>query len=306
MIRTTEFIVEDLGIVEEYVYDIEVDDTHNFFANEILVHNSFYMTLDPLIKKLGLNWKTEKDKCVSIMDKFIKEVIDPKIEELSNEIKEYLNSYEQRMFWEREVIAESAVFVAKKRYAMKVWNSEGVEYKDPKYKIMGLDSVRSSTPPWSKTMLVDAYKIAINGNESDLIKHVKECKKTFSKLSLNAIAIPTGVNGLEEYYDEKTIYKKGAQAHVKAALYHNKIIKDRDIKHIPKIESGAKILYLYLKKPNPYNFEVIGFENGMPLEFGLEKYVDKETIFKKGFLSPLQNFLNALKWEYEEKVVLDL
>ena len=29
-----------MGIIEEWVYDIEVEDNHNFFANNILVHNS--------------------------------------------------------------------------------------------------------------------------------------------------------------------------------------------------------------------------------------------------------------------------
>ncbi len=38
-----EFEVEDLGIIEEWVYDIEVEDNHNFFANNILVHNSAYI-----------------------------------------------------------------------------------------------------------------------------------------------------------------------------------------------------------------------------------------------------------------------
>lgn len=28
---------------DEYVYDVEVDDCHNFFANDVLVHNSIYV-----------------------------------------------------------------------------------------------------------------------------------------------------------------------------------------------------------------------------------------------------------------------
>ena len=30
-----DFEIEDLGITDEFVYDIEVADNHNFFANDI-------------------------------------------------------------------------------------------------------------------------------------------------------------------------------------------------------------------------------------------------------------------------------
>nr|YP_007013560.1 putative intein [Aeromonas phage Aes508] len=40
MIEFIEFEIEDLGVMEIDVYDIEVDGNHNFFGNDILVHNS--------------------------------------------------------------------------------------------------------------------------------------------------------------------------------------------------------------------------------------------------------------------------
>lgn len=43
---TTNFTVESLGEVESDVYDIEVEDTHNFYGNEILVHNSVWGNQD--------------------------------------------------------------------------------------------------------------------------------------------------------------------------------------------------------------------------------------------------------------------
>ena len=47
----TDIKVEDLGIVEDYVYDIEVQNTHSFFANDILVHNSFYYSIKNIVKR---------------------------------------------------------------------------------------------------------------------------------------------------------------------------------------------------------------------------------------------------------------
>jgi len=45
--------IECIGEFEdEYVYDIEMDDTtdHTFFANDILIHNSVYITIDPILQ----------------------------------------------------------------------------------------------------------------------------------------------------------------------------------------------------------------------------------------------------------------
>jgi len=43
----SDFEIEDLGIQEKWVYDLEIEKNHNFFGNDILVHNSVYITLDP-------------------------------------------------------------------------------------------------------------------------------------------------------------------------------------------------------------------------------------------------------------------
>jgi DNA polymerase elongation subunit (family B) len=50
------------------------------------------------------------------------------------------------MIMGREVIAESGIWTAKKRYMLNVWDSEGVRYEKPKLKIMGIETTRSSTP----------------------------------------------------------------------------------------------------------------------------------------------------------------
>ena len=43
----------------------------------------------------------------------------------------------------RENIADRGIWTAKKRYILNVWDSEGVRYKEPKMKIMGLETARS-------------------------------------------------------------------------------------------------------------------------------------------------------------------
>ena len=53
LIECEDFKLECLGEIEDFVYDIEVEGNHNFFANGILVHNSIYVTLDPFAESMG-------------------------------------------------------------------------------------------------------------------------------------------------------------------------------------------------------------------------------------------------------------
>ena len=46
--------IEVIDNTEEYVYDIEVDDTHNFIANDILVHNSIYVEFGRIVNQLNI------------------------------------------------------------------------------------------------------------------------------------------------------------------------------------------------------------------------------------------------------------
>ena len=72
-----DFEIEDLGITDEFVYDIEVEDNHNFFANDILVHNSLYLCVEPFVelkcKDDDLPTKIEK------IDQFLKKIVQPKL-----------------------------------------------------------------------------------------------------------------------------------------------------------------------------------------------------------------------------------
>ena len=258
--------------------------------------DSIFFSMVDVINKFGM--QNESDEVITkFIDDFMEDVLQPVITKSTEDLKDYLNAYENKMFWERENIYKSLIMVSKKRYAMKQMDKEGISYvNNPKYKIMGLESVRSSTPKWSQQWLVDSYKIALNEEESSIHDYVLECEKKFYTFDLNSIAIPTGVNGLDKYSDIEKIYTKGTPKHVKAALIHNHLIDLKGALHHEKIKSGTKIKYLELKKVNPINQEVIGFSTYLPEEFGLENSIDKEAMFEKGYIKPLQNFLDVIGW----------
>lgn len=265
--------------------------------------DSLYLCLDDVVNRLGIQDLSD-DEITTKLDEFVKTVMMPQVDKYTDELCVYMNAVNNKMVWEREVIASTAIFVRKKGYVMTVNDSEGVRFKDPKFKVVGLEAVKSSTPEWSRNYLKECYKLALAKDQETLQKRVKEIKKEFKQLSINDISIPRGVNNLEKYMSDETVYIKGTPKHVKAALNHNHLVKILGL-NVPLITGGNKIKYIDLKRPNPINQDVIGFTWGMPTEFQLDKYVDRETIWETAFISPLQIFLEALKWTHEERISLE-
>ena len=265
--------------------------------------DSGYFNMEPVVKILCKGVE-DKQLITDKLDKFAKEICQPEINRLTNEFAEYLNSDVNAMVYEREVIADTAIVVAKKKYVMSVIDSEGTRYKSPKFKITGMESKKSSTPGWSREFLKECYIIGLTGGEKALQKRVEEIRDSFSALPIKTIAIPSGMNGMKDYMDSEGGYVKGTPIAVKSAIIHNRLVDKLDIP-VNKLQSGNKLKYVQLKHPNPIHEDVVGFESHLPKEFGLDQYVDREAIFDKAFISPLKIFLTPIKWNYEETVTLE-
>ena len=168
-------------------------------------------------------------------------------------------------------------------------NSEGVQYAEPKLKIMGLEVVKSSTPAPVRKMLKDAISTIVNGTQDDLIKFVDKTREEFFKLPPEEIAFPRSVNGVEKYKSDLRVYTKGTPMHVRGALMYNQTVKNKKIsKRYPQIKDGEKIKFVHLKMPNPIGENIISFLSTLlPTEFDLHRYIDYEMQFEKAFLDPL-------------------
>lgn len=265
--------------------------------------DSSYFELFDVVKSSGL-LNESNDTIADFLHEFCKDVLTPEINEYTDELCAYFNNVENKMVWEREAIASSAIHCAKKRYAMLVIDSEGVRYKEPKLKIVGLESKTSSTPAWSKPLLEQCYKLCLEEKESEFHDFIIESRKTINSLDPSQIAIPSGINGIENYLLDDGGCSKGTPKHVRAAIIHNRLIKDKGLSHIDEIKSGGNLKYLSLNKPNPINEDVIGFEKYLPKEFGLDKYVNYNEAYTKGFEDPLINYIRAIGWTTEPVVSL--
>lgn len=244
----------------------------------------------------------DHDLVTDHLSKFFEETMEPLFEQWFDKLVRALNMYENKFVFKREVIAPVGVWTAKKRYAMLVKDSEGVRYKEPKLKYVGLEAKKSSTPGHCRAWLVECYKISMLKDEAAIHERVKQIKAEFMGKTIEEIAAPRSVNDLEKYYDPATDgFNKGSPKHVKAALHHNKLVRDMKLKSVPEIKSGDKIKFVELRKGNPWGFETIGFSSFLPKEFQADRWVDKELTFEKNFISPLQVYLDALGWAPEPR-----
>ncbi len=262
--------------------------------------DSVYICMDDLVKKIYGDTIDDKNKVVDFLDKVCSEQMEKIIDKSYQKLAEYVNAYDQKMVMKRENIADKALWTAKKRYIMNVYDAEGVRYEKPQLKVMGIESVRSSTPAACKEKMKGIFDIIMNGTEEDAINYIDKFREEFRTLKAEDIFFPRSVRGISKYYDAAQLYIKGSPIHVKGALIYNKLLKDKKLLNsYPTIKDGEKIKFAYLKKPNPVGDTVIAILNTLPEEFGLEKYIDYDLQFQKSFIEPMSSVMGAVGWNTE-------
>lgn len=288
--KLNEFMNKTLKTNKDYVIAIDTD--------------SIYLSLEDLVEKVCSGKDT--DAKIKYMDKICEEVFQPFIDKGYQELADYMNAYDQKMIMKREVLADKGIWTAKKRYVLNVHNSEGVQYAEPKLKVMGLEMVKSSTPAVVRDELKKSLKVILHKSEKDLREFVEKFREKFYSLPAEEVAFPRGVNGLIQYAGDSTIYKKGTPIHVRGALMFNHLLKTNKLQSkYQAIRDAEKIKFVYLRTPNSSGEDVISFSTELPKEFGLHKYIDYDKQFEKTFLDPLSIILEPIGWTVEEVANLE-
>jgi len=269
--------------------------------------DSIYLNMGPLVDKFLSHKSDDKTKVVELLDKICEDKLEPFIERSYKELADYVAAYDQKMIMKRENIAERGIWTAKKRYILNVWNSEGVQYSEPKLKMMGIEAVKSSTPAPCRTMIKDGLKLMMNGTEEEVINFIDKCRNDFKALPPEQIAFPRSVSDVIKYKSHSSIYTKGTPIHCRGALLFNHYVKEKKLTNkYSLITNGEKIKFVYLKKPNIIHENVISFIQDFPHELGLDKYIDYDLQFEKSFVEPLKAILDAIGWNVEKTVNLEL
>ena len=286
------FLNELLNTDQDYVVAVDTD--------------SVYITMDNLVKSVYGDNISDKTKVIDFLDKVCSEKIEKIIDKSYQELADYMNVYDQKMVMKRENIADRALWTAKKRYIMNVYDSEGVRYETPKLKIMGIEAIRSSTPSACKERMKSLFKIIMSGTEDDAIEYINDFREEFKTLNAEDIFFPRSVRGIKKYFDAAQLYKKGTPIHVKGALLYNKLLKDHKLLNdYPVIKDGEKIKFAYLKKQNTVGGEVIAIPNQLPSEFKLQEYIDYDKQFSKSFIEPMASVMNSVGWKTEHISTLE-
>ena len=262
--------------------------------------DSIYLKLGPLVNKV-YSKKTDVNQLIAFMDRVCEDKIQPYIDKSYQELATYVHAYDQKMQMKREALANKGIWIAKKRYILNIYNNEGVQYAEPKMKVMGLEMVKSSTPAAIRTKMKESIKLIINGTEDDIHKFIADFREEFKRMPPEEISTPRGMNGLKTYTDAVSMYKKGTPIHVKGAILYNHHLKELGLtKKYELIKEGEKIKYTYLKMPNPFKETVISYPSRLPKEFELDKYVDYDLQFDKTFLDPIRGILDCIGWKTEK------
>ncbi len=268
--------------------------------------DSLYINMGPLVENVFEGREKTTESIVSFLDKVCSMEFEKYIESSYQELADYVNAYEQKMFMKRECVAERGIWTAKKRYILSVWDSEGVRYKEPKLKIKGIEAIKSSTPAPCRKMLKESFNIMMSGTEDDMISFIDKCRLEFRTLPPESISFPRSASDVQKYSSSSDIYIKGTPIHVRGALLFNHYIKQNKLTNkYSLIQNGEKIKFVYLKKPNTIHENVITFIQDFPKELNLDKYIDYELQFEKAFLEPLKIILDSIGWNVEKTSSLE-
>ena len=98
--------------------------------------------------------------------------------------------------------------------------------------------------------------------------------------------------------------------HVKAGYLYNTLLNRYDLKtKYEEIDSGDKIRYFYVTKPNKYSIPVLAYKYYFPEEFKEDFQPDIEKMFEKIVYQVIERFYDCVGWQLKkptEQVQTDL
>jgi DNA polymerase elongation subunit (family B) len=269
--------------------------------------DSCYFSAWPVIKNDVESGKLEwnKDVAVALYDS------------IAEQVNESFPPYMERAFHcppeygdvirgGREIVASSALFIKKKRYAVLYYDKDGKRYDSEvcpgKVKAMGLDLKRSDTPKVVQDFLTDILHDVLTHVPKDVIvEKIKTFKLEFEDNNPWYKGTPKRVNNLTKYSEiEEKNGKSNMPGHVRAALNWNTLRKLNNDNSSAKIVDGMKTIVCKLKD-NPLGWTSIAYpidEAHLPwwfTELPFDADLMESTIVDK----KVENLLGVLDWNLE-------
>lgn len=291
-------------------YDIE--DVKSIIYNDT---DSVYFSVWPVIKDKVEAGEMEWNKDIAV--KLYDDVSDQVSDTFPEFLKTKFNVPEHRgsiIASGREIVAESGLYITKKRYAALVYDDEGVrrdtDGKPGKLKAMGLDLRRSDTPVYIqeflKEILLDTLQ---NKGESYVVDKILDFKKNVQgKLKPWQRGVPKAVNGMYKYTKKKEQHienlMRGVKSslaipgHVQASFNWNELLESNGDMESTKITDGTKVIVCYLKT-NERNYTSVAYpvdQSRLPTWF-TDLPFDVDDMEERVLDKKVSNLLSVLKWD---------
>ena len=220
------------------------------------------------------------------------------------------NSTDNRIKIAADVVAQSAFWVVKKRYAMrKVYNME--ESRDiDEIEIKGLYVVRSSYPKKIRDFMKGILTDILQGTPNKIVNaKIVTFKDTMKDFELEDIAKNTSVKfisnteakiNFDPKHREPFNFEGGSTAQCKAALAYNDMLNKYELNDTEPILHGGKIKWVYLKE-NPFGLSGIAFKDDgkdpkVIMDF-IHKYIHRTKIWDAELEGKLTDFYTAMRWD---------
>ena len=207
----------------------------------------------------------------------------------------------------RELVASKGLFIKKKRYAVLIYDLEGVRLdthgKPGKVKAMGLDLKRSDTPKVVQEFLSELLTMVLTGSgKEDVIEKVRDFKLAFSERPAWEKGTPKRVNNLTKYTkEEERLGKANMPGHVRAGMNWNNLKRMHGDNYSMGIVDGMKVIVCKLKD-NPIGYTSVAYptdELHIPNWFK-ELPFDDDNMESTIVDQKVENLLGVLGWNIEE------
>ena len=218
--------------------------------------------------------------------------------EITKWAKTTLNSIDPRFVFKREAMSDAGMFLAKKRYVLRVLDDEGIPCD--KFKYTGVEVVRTTMPASIKpevksiieTMLMTRCYTKTNNR-------FNEVYDKFKSLPVEDYAFVMGVRDYDKYADKCDRFNtvKHMPIHVKASYIYNTLLKECGIdKEYESISSGDKVRYFYVKTPNKYGIQSLAYKYYLPDQLKNLFEPDVEKMFEKIVYNVVDRFYESVDW----------
>lgn len=310
--------IEKVGEIDDYVYDIGIDEsTPYFFANNILVHNSSYFSVyeaykacnDPEKNKLADVMFEDRDLTIELYNAISKATNDSFPEFMDSRFNTGLENG-AIIKAGRENLASYSLFIKKKRYAMNLFEKDNIRLdkngSTGKLKVMGIEIKRSDTPKMIQDALKTGLTMLLNGmTEKEAIAFFTKFKDELSQKEPWVLGRPSGANAVGHYTDLHYKYINGKSnikpripGAIAGAIAWNEQLVINNEEHIEPIGDESKVVNCKLKQ-NDYGYKSIAYlsdRTTFPDWFKALPF-DTEEMLQGIFYKKIENIFGVLGWD---------